>query len=176
MTAAAAKVSKHRRARHEREGLLKVIAAFKLVKALFLIAVGLGAVDLLDPTAARAAERWAAALAWQLGPRAMSALADKLSILEGSRLALVAVVAFLYAALFVVEGVGLWKTRRWAEYLTIIATASFVPLEVYEIFRSATLPRIATLVVNLLVVGYLVWKVRQTGPSRHGASSSSGKA
>ncbi len=70
-------------------------------------------------------------------------------------------VAFLYAALFVVEGVGLWMARRWAEYLTIIATSSFVPFEVYELVRHVTWPRTVTLLINLLVVAYLVVKVRQ---------------
>jgi uncharacterized membrane protein (DUF2068 family) len=70
-------------------------------------------------------------------------------------------VAFLYATLFIVEGVGLWMARRWAEYLTIIATSSFVPFEVYELFRHVTWPRTVTLVINLLVVAYLVVKVRR---------------
>lgn len=158
----AAKTATGRKKPHRREGLLKTIAVFKLVKALLLIAVGLGALTLLNPTMAHDAERWATDLAWQLGPRAVSALEKKLSLFQSSRVTLVAVAAFLYAALFSVEGVGLWKGKRWAEYLTIIATSSFVPLELYELFKQATAPRIATLAVNLLVVGYLVWKVRHT--------------
>ena len=69
--------------------------------------------------------------------------------------------AILYAGLFGVEGVGLWMGKRWAEYLTIIATSSFVPFEVYELIRHASWQRGATLGINLLVVGYLVWKVRR---------------
>ena len=74
---------------------------------------------------------------------------------------MVGIVAFLYAGLFAVEGVGLWRSKRWAEYLTIIATASLVPFEVYELIRHVSWPRVATLGINLLVVGYLIWRVRQ---------------
>ena len=144
-----------------RNGVLKIIAVFKLVKALLLIGVGLGSLKLLNPEVAVAADRWASTLAWRLGPRAASAVRGGLSNVDSSKLKVIAIVAFLYAGLFAVEGVGLWMTKRWAEYLTIIATASFVPFEVYELFRHASWQRGATLGINLLVVGYLVWKVRQ---------------
>ena len=144
-----------------REGLLKTIAVFKLVKALLLIAVGLGSFKLLDPAAAATADRWASLLSWRLGPKAADALKSQLASAQHSKLVLIGVAAFLYAGLFAVEGIGLWKAKRWAEYLTIIATSSFVPFEIYELIRHATWQRGATLGINLLVVGYLVWKVRQ---------------
>ena len=141
--------------------MLKLIAFFKLVKALLLGGVGLGAMRLLNPATAAIAERWASALAWRFGPRAVFAVQNEMSHLTDSRLTSIGIVAFLYAGLFSVEGVGLWRERRWAEYLTIIATSSFVPFEVYELIRRASWQRSATLAINLLVVGYLVWKVRQ---------------
>ena len=144
-----------------RDGLIKIIAVFKLVKTLLLVAVGLGSLKLLDPGAAETADRWASALAWRLGPRAASAVRDGVSNLTDSRLRLIGIVAILYAGLFGVEGVGLWMGKRWAEYLTIIATSSFVPFEIYELTRHASWQRGATLGINLLVVGYLVWKVRR---------------
>jgi uncharacterized membrane protein (DUF2068 family) len=147
---------------HSREGVLKTIAVLKLVKALLLIAVGLGSWKLLDPAMADTADRWASILAWRLGPRAASSVREKLSSLQPAQLKVVGIVAFFYAALFAVEGVGLWMSRRWAEYLTIIATSSFVPFEIYELIRDASWQRAAALGINVLVVGYLVWKVRQS--------------
>jgi len=144
-----------------REGVLRAIAVFKAIKALLLIAVGLGCLKLLSPAMADTADRWASVLAWRLGPRAASAVQEKLSSLQPAQLKLVGTVAFLYAVLFAVEGVGLWMSKRWAEYLTIIATSSFVPFEIYELIRHASWQRCATLGINLFVVGYLVWKVRR---------------
>ena len=165
MNALAAKASSDRRRtpRHRaksREGVLKTIAAFKLVKALLLIGVSLGSLRLLNPTTADKAERWVSAFCLRLGPRA-DFVHNRLSGIQGSQLRMVGIVAFLYAGLFAVEGVGLWKSKRWAEYLTIIATSSFVPFEVYELIRHLSWQRVVTLGINLLVVGYLIWKVRQ---------------
>jgi uncharacterized membrane protein (DUF2068 family) len=144
-----------------REGVLRTIAVFKLVKAILLIGVGLGSLNLLNPTTADTADRWASALAWRFGPRAAFVVHERLSNLQASHLRVAGVVAFLFAALFAVDAGGLWMTKRWAEYLTIIATLSLVPFEVYELIRQASWQRGATLGINLLVVGYLVWKVRQ---------------
>ncbi|MEP6995761.1 MAG: DUF2127 domain-containing protein [Acidobacteriota bacterium] len=153
---------------HARDGLVKTIGAFKLVKALLLIGVGLGALNLLNPANADTAYRWASSMAWRLGPRAASRVEHRLSNLHESQLKLVAVVALLYAALFAVEGVGLLMSKRWAEYLTIVATSSFVPFEAYELVKKVSWQRVATLAINLLVVGYLIWKVRQPRDSTAG--------
>ena len=142
-------------------GVVRAIAVLKLAKALLLVAVGLGALNLLDSETADKFYRWASVVAWRLGPGTGSTVERKLSTLQEPRLVVVAIVAFAYAALFGVEGVGLWMKKRWAEFLTIFATSSFVPIEVYELIRRATWARGATLAVNLFVVGYLIWKVRQ---------------
>jgi uncharacterized membrane protein (DUF2068 family) len=56
-----------------------------------------------------------------------------------------------------VEGVGLLKKRRWAEWLTVGVTASFIPLEIYEIVRRLSPGKIAALVLNLGILIYLLW-------------------
>jgi uncharacterized membrane protein (DUF2068 family) len=68
---------------------------------------------------------------------------------------------FIYAGLYVVEGVGLIMAKRWAEYLTIIITASLLPLEGYEVIMRAGPIRITALVVNLIIVIYLIWQLRR---------------
>ena len=68
--------------------------------------------------------------------------------------------AFAYAALFAVEGTGLWMQKRWAEYFSIVATSSLLPLEIYEVVKRVTMLRIVVLVSNVAIVAYLVWKVR----------------
>jgi len=70
------------------------------------------------------------------------------------------VVAFVYAALLFVEGIGLWLQKRWAEYLTTVSTALFIPIEIYEIYVRFTWVRIAILVLNIFVVWYLWTRLR----------------
>ncbi len=78
-------------------------------------------------------------------------------------LELTGVVLAAYAALEGVEAVGLWLTRRWAEYLTFIATVLLVPLEVYELGRKPTALKALTLAINLAIVVYLMVAKRLFG-------------
>jgi uncharacterized membrane protein (DUF2068 family) len=68
---------------------------------------------------------------------------------------------FIYSAVFLTEGIGLAFHKRWAEYFTIITTASFLPLELYEIIHRATIAKGVALAINILVVIYLVRELRR---------------
>jgi uncharacterized membrane protein (DUF2068 family) len=68
--------------------------------------------------------------------------------------------AVLYGALEALEGVGLLLRRRWAEYLVLIATAVFLPIEIDEIIRRPTVFKVGALLINLLIIGYLIWRKR----------------
>jgi uncharacterized membrane protein (DUF2068 family) len=77
----------------------------------------------------------------------------------GKQVAL-AVGAVLYGVLEAVEGLGLLLRRRWAEYLVLIATAVFLPVEIDEIVRRPSVIKVLALLVNLLIIGYLIWRKR----------------
>jgi uncharacterized membrane protein (DUF2068 family) len=68
--------------------------------------------------------------------------------------------ALAYAALETVEAVGLSMQRRWAEYLTVIATGILIPYEAYEVIRHPTILKAGALVLNVAVVGYLTYRKR----------------
>jgi uncharacterized membrane protein (DUF2068 family) len=68
-----------------------------------------------------------------------------------------------FAALEAVEMVGLWFAKRWAEYLTFIATAALLPLEVYELSSGVSALKLVTFIVNLAIALYLVWAKRLFG-------------
>jgi uncharacterized membrane protein (DUF2068 family) len=78
-------------------------------------------------------------------------------------LTLVAVGLLAYAALQLVEGIGLFLLKRWGEYVAVIATSAFIPLEVYELTDKASYLKAGALVVNVAAVVYLVWSKRLFG-------------
>ena len=80
-----------------------------------------------------------------------------------TNLYLLAAAAAAYAALEGTEAVGLWLGRRWAEYLTFVATVVFVPYEIYELTKSISWLKLLTLAINLLIVVYLVMAKRLFG-------------
>jgi uncharacterized membrane protein (DUF2068 family) len=68
-----------------------------------------------------------------------------------------------YAALEASEMVGLWFAKRWAEYLTFVATTLLVPLEVYELTEGVSAFKVVTLVINVAIVVYLLLAKRLFG-------------
>jgi len=68
-----------------------------------------------------------------------------------------------YAAIELIEAVGLWLAKRWGEYFAAVATALFLPIEIYELTEHATKFKIGTLALNILAVVYLVWSKRLFG-------------
>jgi uncharacterized membrane protein (DUF2068 family) len=77
-----------------------------------------------------------------------------------SRIVALAVAGFLYAALEAFEGVGLLLRRRWAEYLVLVATAVFLPVEIRELALKPSVFKGLALLVNVLIVAYLIWRKR----------------
>ena len=152
--------------KHELPGFrgLEVIAGFKFLQATTLILAGLGSFGLMNPTVSDAAGDWIERLAAGNGHRfAVAAAARFLPIFNAAtprHFAAFGLGALLYATVFLVEGIGLWRGKKWAEYLTIGVTASLLPVEVMALVHRVTLVRIATLVINTLVIVYLLWELR----------------
>lgn len=143
---------------------LEVIAGFKFLQATTLILAGLGAFGLMNPGVSDAAGDWIERLAAGNGQRfAVEAAARILPIFNAAtprHFAAFGLGALLYATVFLIEGIGLWRGKKWAEYLTIGVTASLLPVEVMALVHRVTLVRIATLVINTLVIVYLLWELR----------------
>jgi uncharacterized membrane protein (DUF2068 family) len=66
----------------------------------------------------------------------------------------------IYAGLFLTEGIGLWLEKRWAEWFTVIVTSSLVPIEICRISHRATPVQMAVLLINVAIVPYLVYRIR----------------
>jgi uncharacterized membrane protein (DUF2068 family) len=140
---------------------LRLIAAFKLLKGLALLALGIGALNLLHRDVEAIVVHWINI--FQVDPNAhhVRLLLAKLSFLDDQRLKELSVGTFIYSAVFLTEGVGLAFGKRWAEYLTIATTASLLPLEIYELAKHASIGKVLALVINLAVVAYLVLELRR---------------
>jgi uncharacterized membrane protein (DUF2068 family) len=143
-----------------RFGVLRTIALYKLVKVLLLLAVAYGELRLRDASIAAKLLSWAQARPYGLEHRIVTQLLEWFSGLSVSRINALRLVTLAYAAVFAVEGVGLWMQKRWAEWLTTIITASLIPLEGWEIFLRPTIGKVLILLANAAIVAYLVWHVR----------------
>jgi len=143
-----------------RFGVLRTIALYKIVKVVLLLAIAYGEVRLSDASLAAKLLVWASARPNGLEHDVVTFLLQWFSGLSTSRIHALRIVTLSYAAVFTVEGIGLWMRKRWAEWLTTIITASLIPLEVWELLFRPNIGKAAVLLANIAIVAYLVWHVR----------------
>jgi uncharacterized membrane protein (DUF2068 family) len=140
--------------------ILVLIGIFKLFKALLLIAVGIGAIKFLHKDVASTAIHWTQVLRVDPDNRFVHGLLARIVRVTPKQLKELSVGTFIYAALFATEGFGLLLRKRWAEYFTIVTTGGLIPLEIFELARHVTLSKLVITFVNVLIVWYLVARVR----------------
>ena len=163
-----AKERSHRRG----GGALLAIAVFKFIKGAVLLALAFGALNFLHKDVASEVEHWLDQLRIDPDNQFIGALLSKLQLLHSKELKELSALGAGYAALFLTEGTGLLFRKRWAEWLTIVATSSLIPIEAYELFKKFTAVRLVALLINAAVVLYLIYLVRQKengarGSARH---------
>ena len=145
---------------------LVLIAAFKLSQALLFIAMGVGALRLVGKDIGDLLIRLAEHLRFNSEPRFVNFILEKSSLVNDHLLRRIGAVVFIYAALDLIEGTGLYFEKAWAEYLTLAITASFLPWEIFEVLRRVTWIRCGLLTINALVVFYLLKMVIERGRRR----------
>jgi uncharacterized membrane protein (DUF2068 family) len=145
-----------RAARPAGDDLLVAIGVFKLVKTALLVALGAAALAGAPKDLARIVAhtaRWTGGLSGhELVQRGLA----KLLSLDERTIHRVGLASLAYAAVFATEGINLLRKKRWAEWLTIGVTASFVPLEGYELYRRPSAAKVVAIGLNVLIVAYLV--------------------
>jgi uncharacterized membrane protein (DUF2068 family) len=152
--------------------ILRLLAAERFIRGLLLVALAYGiekfngARDSLQrvfdsylPTLTPLANK----LGIDLQTTGPVRLIDRALHTAHGTLALVALGVLAYGALELVEGVGLWLLKRWGEYVAVVGTSIFLPLEVYELVDKVTWLRLVAFVVNVFAVVYLLWTKRLFG-------------
>lgn len=140
--------------------VLRIIAIYKLATAALFIAAGFGMLHLLNKDVAD----------WLLQVLRFSRIdpnnpkdhvvhwcLEQAGLLTKGKLEALSAVAFFYAGLFTLEGLGLYFHKRWAEYLVVILTASLLPVEFYELYRSVSTIKLVILSGNLAILAYLIY-------------------
>ncbi len=133
-----------------------LIASYKTLQAILFAVIGLGARHMLHKDVGDELAALADHLRFNPESRLVNIILDRASLLNDPILRRIGLLAFAYSAVSYVEGIGLYFEKAWAEYLTLIITVSFLPLEIIEIFKRQTWFRFSLLAVNLLVFVYLL--------------------
>jgi uncharacterized membrane protein (DUF2068 family) len=146
---------------HDR-GLL-LIAIFKMAKSAFFFCVGMGVLHFLHKDLGDEVLKLAKILHRDPESRIVTLLLEKVDLVDAHRMKQLGIGTFAYSALALTEGIGLLLERTWAEFLTLGLTVSFLPWEIYELFRHATWIKAGLFAINLAVLGYLIWLLERKG-------------
>lgn len=150
---------------HRPHAALRVIAAYKLLKTVALLLVAIAAFGLVRESRFEAFAAWLTQLPIYHGHGHLVRAIDRFLEIGHDHLRAIGVAAAVYAGVFAVEGWGLWREKRWAEYLTTIVTASLIPFELWELALHVTALKMLALVVNIAIVAYLIHLLRQERPA-----------
>src|SRR5580692_6256831 len=151
------KIDLHRAER----GLLRAVASFEFTKGIFVLVVGIVAILLVHKDAWVIAESLLALLHISTDRRSAQLFLDFADNLTDARLWMAAQLAFVYSALRFAEAYGLWKQRTWGEWIAFGSGALFLPLEIRALMRGATILRFGVLAINLGIVAYMFFLLRE---------------
>ena len=142
---------------------LRLIGLVKIAKALLLLATTYGLYRLLNPDLVEHLQDWLTTLTDTFERRLLQRALDWLSALGNARIGGILLVTSLYTGVLLTEGIGLWLRKTWAEWLTVTATASLIPFELWQLVfgrRHNPLAVLGATALNVAIVWYLAWKLR----------------
>ncbi len=146
--------------------LLPWIAAERTFRAIAVLAAGI--ILLTHPHTDWAAEisHWVRSLGLNPNSNWVRKLTEKIKHVSANQEAIFGVLALVYSALEFTEAYGLFRRRRWGEWLTVVATSIFLVPEVWELTKSISALKLGGLLVNLAVVAYLIVRLRRGARAR----------
>jgi uncharacterized membrane protein (DUF2068 family) len=161
--AQAAPKGTEKRSRGDR--LLPWIAAERTLRAIVLFVVGIALIASPHHDWGKTVGNIARDFGLNPSSNGIEKIIHKLHAISSHRYTVFGIIAIAYGALEAVEGYGLWRQRRWAEYLTVLATALLFIPEIWEIAHKATPLKLGALLVNIAIVAYLILRLRSPGGS-----------
>jgi uncharacterized membrane protein (DUF2068 family) len=148
---------------------LRLIALYKIAKALLLLATTYGLYELLHPHLVEHLHDWINTLTDTFERRLLQRGLDWLDSLGSARIGSLVALTAVYTLVLLAEGIGLWFRQVWAEWLTVVATASLIPFELWHLFLGHPHRPVALLgasVLNVAIVAYLASLLRRSHRAR----------
>ena len=142
---------------------LHVVALFEGAKGLLVLVAGFGVLSFIHKDIHEAAMRLV--MHFHLNPASHypRIFLDLTESVNDTKLWSMAIAAAMYFVVRMVEAVGLWQRKAWAEWFAVLTGGMYIPVEMYEVVRSVTWPRVTVLVINLGVVSYLLFVLIKNG-------------
>ncbi|MDD2582135.1 MAG: DUF2127 domain-containing protein [Desulfuromonadaceae bacterium] len=136
---------------------LHVVAIFEGAKGLLVLLVGFELLSFIHRDIHEAAMRLVEHIHLNPASHYPRIFLDLSEHINDTRLWSMAIAAAMYSFVRMVEAVGLWLRKAWAEWFGVLTGGMYIPLEIYEVTRTVSWPKVTVLVVNVVVVSYLLF-------------------
>lgn len=136
---------------------LHIVALFEGAKGLLVLVVGFGLLSFIHKDIHEAAMRLVKHVHLNPASHYPRIFLDLTEHVNDTNLWSIALAAAMYFVVRMIEAVGLWLRKSWAEWFAVLTGGMYIPVEIFEVVRSVTWPRITVLVINLGVVSYLLY-------------------
>lgn len=143
---------------------VRAVALFEAAKGALVLLAGCGALALVHHDAQRFAEQLVGHLHLNAARRYPHIFIDAAAHLTDARLWLLAALAAAYGLIRLVEAYGLWRERRWAEWMAAVSGGIYIPFEIYKLYERVHWLALGALVLNVLVVGLMINALRRACP------------
>jgi uncharacterized membrane protein (DUF2068 family) len=151
---------------------VRVVAVFEAAKGILILLAGFGLLSIVHQNAQQVAEDIVRHFHLNPASRYPRIFIDVAGNISDSQLWLMAGFALAYAGIRLVEAYGLWRERRWAEWLAVLSAVIYVPIEIYEVLSEISWIKVTTLTINTCIVVYMSYALKQP-PRNSGDSVSS---
>ena len=142
---------------------LHVVALFEGAKGLLVLVVGCGLLSFIHKDVHEAAMRLVEHIHLNPASHYPRVFLDLTERITDTKLWGLAVAAAMYSVVRMVEAVGLWLRKSWAEWFAVLTGGMYIPIEIFEVVRGVTWPKVTVLVINLGVVSYLGYILIKNG-------------
>ena len=136
---------------------LKSVAIFEAAKGTLVLCVGIGLLALIHEDLQLYGENVVRHLHMNPAHEYPRIFIEKISQLTPAQIKIFIAGAAIYSTVRFIEGYGLWKAKKWAEWFAIISSGIYLPIELYEIIKH---PKWLTLVITLTNVAVLVFLIK----------------
>jgi uncharacterized membrane protein (DUF2068 family) len=142
---------------------LHVVALFEGTKGLLVLLVGFELLTFIHKDFHEAALKLVEHIHLNPASHYPRIFLDLTERINDTKLWSMAIAAAMYSLVRMIEAVGLWLGKRWAEWFAILTGSIYIPVEIFEVVRSLTWPMITVLIVNIAVVSYLLFVLIRNG-------------
>jgi uncharacterized membrane protein (DUF2068 family) len=147
-------------------GGLHLVALFEGAKGVLVLVTGFGLLAYIHKDVHEAAVQLVRHFHLNPASHYPRVFLDLMERVHSPQLWAMAGAALLYASVRIAEAIGLWLRQRWAEWFGVLTGGIYIPVEIYEVTRSVTWPKVTVLLVNGLIVAYLIVEVSRSGKKR----------